>query len=60
MSAGQWIKVNGESGHDCKINLPTTVNGYMNQLQKRHAGSIWQCNCSNRYEWSGKEWVIVQ
>jgi hypothetical protein len=53
-----WIVLIGEDkGHQCE--LPWSVNepgmGAIH-LQKRHAGSIWQCECLLKYEWSGRKW----
>lgn len=52
----KWIKLVGEVGHECQLPWSIsdeTVNGI--HLQKRHAGSIWQCHCGLKYEWNGKK-----
>ena len=48
----------GEAGHECQ--LPWSVKENMmnsTHLQKRHAGSIWQCDCKLKYEWDGKNFT---
>ncbi len=55
-----WINVNGEGGHSC--DLPWSIDSAKmgaTHLQKRHAGSIWQCSCKTQYEWSGKDWLKI-
>jgi hypothetical protein len=56
-----WIKINGENNsHKC--DLPMTIDGpsiSATMLQKRHVGSIWQCSCNIKYEWSGKKWSMA-
>ena len=52
----KWIKLIGEPEHVCK--LPWSVDSPKMaaiQLQKRHAGSIWQCDCKLKYEWDGEK-----
>ena len=52
-----WIELKGEKNHSC--NLPDFVEGSgpsATHLQKRHKGSIWECDCKMQYEWSGKKW----
>lgn len=60
MSKSKWIKINGELPHSC--NLPSFIDSISGpgatQLQKRHLGSVWQCKCKIKYEWSGKKWVM--
>jgi hypothetical protein len=53
---GKWIKLIGEKGHVC--DLPWSVDEPSmgaTYLQKRHTGSIWECECGLRYEWKGKK-----
>lgn len=57
MSKGKWILLNGENTtHKCA--LPNLVENrfYGTTLQKRHAGSIWKCECNLKYKWLGKKW----
>lgn len=58
MTMGKWITLLGEdTSHKCF--LPKTVEIQVfggTSLQKRHAGSIWQCDCNKKYQWSGKQW----
>lgn len=52
----EWIKIVGEQGHLC--DLPWSVEPPrmgVTHLQKRHAGSIWKCDCGLKYEWNGKK-----
>lgn len=52
----KWIKLIGEKGHMC--DLPWSVDEPRmgaTHLQKRHAGSIWECDCGLKYEWNGKK-----
>jgi hypothetical protein len=56
-----WVVLNGEdSGHKC--DLPWSVGepgmGAIH-LQKRHAGSVWKCECGRLHEWSGRKWKDV-
>ena len=52
-----WVILNGEVGHSCdlpwSVEKPSTGSTH---LQKRHAGSVWECSCGKQYEWSGKKW----
>lgn len=54
-----WVVLKGEDhGHKC--DLPWSVDEPRmgaTTLQKRHAGSIWECSCLIRYEWNGKKWL---
>jgi hypothetical protein len=52
----KWIKIVGEAAHKC--DLPWAIDAHTmsgTQLQKRHSGSIWECDCGERYEWDGKD-----
>ena len=61
MGFDKWISIVGEKTmHECY--LPTTLEkmpAYGTSLQKRHAGSVWQCNCNKLYRWSGKKWEAL-
>jgi hypothetical protein len=59
MATGEWIVLKGENSHKCS--LPDFVENkpYSTMLQKRHAGSVWKCECNLMYEWSGKKWRDV-
>jgi len=52
----KWIKIVGEAAHKC--DLPWAINAHTmsgTHLQKRNSGSIWECDCGERYEWDGKD-----
>ena len=52
----KWIKIVGEAAHKC--DLPWAIDAHTmsgTHLQKRHSGSIWECDCGERYEWDGKD-----
>jgi len=52
-----WIILNGEKGHSCGLPWSVDEPGMgATHLQKRHAGSVWECKCGKQYEWSGKKW----
>ena len=56
----KWIKLVGEKGHEC--DLPWSINEAMMNaihLQKRHTGSVWQCDCGLKYEWNGKKFGVA-
>lgn len=60
MTSGEWVVLNGEDfSHECP--LPDSVGPvlYGVSLQKRHAGSVWKCECGAMHEWSGKKWKEV-
>lgn len=49
---GRFINLVGSKHiHD----LPSVVE-YGAPLGKMHKGSIWQCNCGETFEWSGRKW----
>ena len=54
----KWIKLIGEKGHMC--DLPWAIDAHTTagtHLQKRHAGSIWECDCGLKFEWNGKKFI---
>ena len=54
-----WIKIIGENKQH-KCNLPWSVDEPgmgATHLQKRHTGSIWQCECGKSYTWNGKKFA---
>lgn len=52
----RWIKLIGEEGHRCDLpwSVHVRIMGAVH-LQKKHKGSIWECDCGLRYEWNGKK-----
>jgi hypothetical protein len=57
MAFGQWIALNGEdTAHSCVLPITVEDKAYGTMLQKRHAGSVWKCECGLKYEWLGKKW----
>jgi len=56
----KWIKLVGEVKHTC--DLPWSLGGVgmsPTHLQQKHQGSIWECDCGERYIWDGKSFNIT-
>lgn len=52
-----WIKLNGENKPQCSLPWSVGEPGIgATHLQKRHAGSVWECSCGIQHTWSGSDW----